>query len=159
MAEIWITEICDSLNQLRKIEAKIKRLHNTKEYIELYTKQLEEKAEKEKQQKPKENKENKNEPSKDDFKKACDTYLNQLKQERIKNDELQAQIKALKAKLAASEDNNRILLTTIDILNNKLEDIEEYLYMNDRDNDFEYNEEEEKCEDKKKHDKKEDKKA
>ena len=147
MAEIWITEIGDSLNQIRKLEAKIRRLDNTKKYMEYYTKQLEEKAEKEQKQAPKNN-EHKKEPSKEDFKQACDAYLNQLKQERIKNDELKAQIKDLKAKLFASEDNNRILLNTIDILNNKLEDIEEYLYINDRDDDYEP-EEEDKCESKK----------
>ena len=135
MSEIWVYGVADALNQLAKIEHKINRLNKTRDYVEYYAKQLEDEAEKQQKEQKKEQKPKKNEPSLDDFKQACDTYLNQLKQERIKNDELKEQIKDLKAKLASSEDSNRILLQTIDILNNKIEDIEEYLYINDRDED------------------------
>ena len=137
MSEIWVYGVADALNQLAKIEHKINRLNKTRDYVEYYAKQLEDEAEKQQKEQKKEQKPKKNEPSLDDFKQACDTYLNQLKQERIKNDELKEQIKDLKAKLASSEDSNRILLQTIDILNNKIEDIEEYLYINDIDEDNE----------------------
>ena len=135
MSEIWVYGVADALNQLAKIEHKINRLNKTRDYVEYYAKQLEDEAEKQQKEQKKEQKPKKNEPSLNDFKQACDTYLNQLKLQRIKNDELEAQVKDLKAKLASSEDSNRILLTTIDILNNKIEDIEEYLYINDRDED------------------------
>ena len=137
MSEIWVYGVADALNQLAKIEHKINRLNKTRDYVEYYAKQLEDEAEKQQKEQKKEQKPKKNEPSLDDFKQACDTYLNQLKLQRIKNDELEAQIKDLKAKLASSEDSNRILLQTIDILNNKIEDIEEYLYINDIDEDNE----------------------
>ena len=152
MSDIWVYGVADALNQLAKIEHKINRLNKTHDYVEYYAKQLEEEAEKE-QKKEKKDKSKKNEPSLNDFKQACDAYLNQLKLQRIKNDELEAQVKDLKAKLASSEDSNRILLTTIDILNNKIEDIEEYLYINDRDEDFDNEEEEQKEEQKEKNDK------
>ena len=143
MSEIWVYGVADALNQLAKIEHKINRLNKTRDYVEYYAKQLEDEAEKQqKEQKKEQTKPKKNEPSLDDFKQACDTYLNQLKLQRIKNDELEAQIKDLKAKLASSEDSNRILLQTIDILNNKIEDIEEYLYINDRDYDDDCDDEE-----------------
>ena len=89
---------------------------------------------------------NGNEPSKEDFKNTCDSLLKQLKNERIKNDKLSDEIKALKAKIHTAEDNNKILLTTIDILNNKIEDFENFIYEFEFDDydDEEYEEEDKK---------------
>ena len=97
------------------------------------------------------------EPSKDDFKQTCDSLLKQLKNERIKNDKLSEDIKELKSKIRMAEDNNKILLTTIDILNNKIEDFENFIYEIDE-YDEDYEEEENEKEKPKKEDKKKEEK-
>ena len=138
MTTILVGEISDSLKELAKIEKKIKRMNSTRDLLKGYIEHVEKKD-----IKPIEKEENPKEPSKEDFKQTCDSLLNQLKEERIQNDELTEEIKALRHELNMAEDNNRILLTTIDILNNKIEDIEEYLYLQEANIDDENNEYEE----------------
>ena len=137
MSDNWFNEINDSLAQLSKIEQKMRRLNATKDMINGYIAYMEkESLDNDNKQKV----EIKKEPSKEDFKTTCDSLLKQLKEARIKIDDLTEENKELNNAIASLEDTNRILLTTIDILNNKLEDIEEYLYINDIDNDDEYEE-------------------
>ena len=137
MSDNWFNEINDSLAQLSKIEQKMRRLNATKDMINGYIAYMEkESLDNDNKQKV----EIKKEPSKEDIKTTCDSLLKQLKEARIKIDDLTEENKELNNAIASLEDTNRILLTTIDILNNKLEDIEEYLYINDIDNDEEYEE-------------------
>ena len=146
MSEYWFANINDMLEEISKIEHKMRKLDATKNMINGYLSYMEkacpEDIEKEiKKETPKESNKAK-EPSKEDFKQTCDALLNQLKDARLKIDDLTQENKDLNNAITSLEDTNRILLTTIDILNNKLEDIEEYLYINDIDND-DYDEEEE----------------
>ena len=150
----WFTEINDSLEQINKINRKMKRLNATKDMINGYIAYME----KESKDTPKKDEKTTTlkEPSKEDFKTTCDSLLKQLKDARIKIDELTEanknlteDNKELNSAIASLEDTNRILLTTIDILNNKLEDLEEYLYINDLDEDYEYEEDNEEHKDSK----------
>ena len=148
MSNDWFNDITSTLEQLDKINHKMRRLNATKDMLNGYIAYME----KESKDKPKIEKiikETTKEPSKEDFKTTCDSLLKQLKEARIKIDELTDENKELNNAISSLEDTNRILLTTIDILNNKLEDIEEYLYINDLDNDYDYEEDEEENKDSK----------
>ena len=148
MSDNWFDGINDMLAELDKINHKMRRLNATKDMLNGYIAYME----KESNDKPKFEKiikENTKEPSKEDFKTTCDSLLKQLKEARIKIDELTDENKELNNAISSLEDTNRILLTTIDILNNKLEDIEEYLYINDLDNDYDYEEDDEENKDSK----------
>ena len=148
MSNDWYNDITSTLEQLEKINHKMRRLNATKDMLNGYIAYME----KESNDKPKFEKiikENTKEPSKEDFKTTCDSLLKQLKEARIKIDELTDENKELNNAISSLEDTNRILLTTIDILNNKLEDIEEYLYINDLDNDYDYEEDDEENKDSK----------
>ena len=148
MSNDWYSDITSTLEQLDKINHKMKRLNATKDMLNGYIAYME----KETKDQPKEEKitpQNVKEPSKEDFKTTCDSLLKQLKEARIKIDELTDENKELNNAISSLEDTNRILLTTIDILNNKLEDIEEYLYINDIDNNYDYEEDDEEHKDSK----------
>ena len=153
MSNDWYNDITSTLEQLEKINHKMRRLNATKDMLNGYIAYME----KESNDKPKFEKiikENTKEPSKEDFKTTCDSLLKQLKEARIKIDELTDENKELNNAISSLEDTNRILLTTIDILNNKLEDMEEFLYEHDMEYD-EYEEEDENEEKKPKQEKKE----
>ena len=145
MSNDWYNDITSTLEQLEKINHKMRRLNATKDMLNGYIAYME----KESNDKPKFEKiikENIKEPSKEDFKTTCDSLLKQLKEARIKIDELTDENKELNNAISSLEDTNRILLTTIDILNNKLEDMEEFLYEHDMEYDeYEEEDEQEKC--------------
>ena len=141
MTDPWFANINDMLEELSKIEHKMMKLKSTKDMLNGYIAYMEKSCPEDvKKEIPKPK--NPKEPSKDDFKQTCDSLLKQLKEARLKIDELTQENKDLNNAISSLEDTNRILLTTIDILNNKLEDIEEYLYINDLDNDVDYEEDE-----------------
>ena len=150
MSDNWVDGINDMLAELDKINHKMRRLNATRDMLNGYISYME----KESADKPKDSKKAKEnittispkEPSKEDFKTTCDSLLKQLKEARIKIDELTDENKELNNAISSLEDTNRILLTTIDILNNKLEDMEEFLYEHDMEYDeYEEEDEQEKC--------------
>ena len=155
-----INGLNDMLEELSKIEYKMRKLNSTKNLINGYIAYMEKECPEDVMKEVKKGikKEFTNvvpkEPSKEDFKTTCDSLLKQLKEARIKIDELTDENKELNNAISSLEDTNRILLTTIDILNNKLEDMEEFLYEHDMEYD-EYEEEDEHEECKPKQEKKE----